>query len=174
MPNHDHTVGWANSSGSRRLSVPITSTPTSSKQIATQATRVPAAGAREDQRERGEDVDESRDAADSVYASGASSKRCDDLDEGAAGGGERHDRVDDHEHAADAGHAGAGGRRHDRQSKPYAARAQATWIVQIACMRHTMTATASAAMPMMTVLHRLRSSSAQATAAGGSSAAETR
>ena len=52
--------------------------------------------------------------------------------------------------------------------------AQATWIVQIACMRHTMTATASAATPMITVLHRLRSSSAHATAAGGRSAAETR
>ena len=33
----------------------------------------------------------------------------DDLDEGPTGGGERHDRVDDHEHTADAGHAGAGG-----------------------------------------------------------------
>ena len=39
MPNHDQTVGCANSSGSTRLSVPMTSTPTSSKQIATQAVR---------------------------------------------------------------------------------------------------------------------------------------
>ena len=42
------------------------------------------------------------------------------------------------------------------------------------CMRHTMTATARPTMPMITVLQRLRSSSAHATPAIGSSTAETR
>jgi len=50
----------------------------------------------------------------------------------------------------------------------------ATWTVQMTCMRHTITATASATIPMITVLQRLRSRSAHATPAGGSNAAETR
>jgi hypothetical protein len=40
-------------------------------------------------------------------------------------------------------------------------------VVQMTCMRHTMTATDNAAMPMITVLQRLRSMSAQMTDAGG-------
>ena len=50
----------------------------------------------------------SAETAESVYASGRLVEALRDLDEGPAGGGERHDRVDDHEHASDAGHAGAG------------------------------------------------------------------
>src|SRR4051794_36774110 len=50
----------------------------------------------------------------------------------------------------------------------------ATWIVQITCMRHTITATDRPTMPMITVLHRLRSTRAQATPATGSSTADTR
>ena len=74
MPNHDHTVGWANSSGSSRLRVPITSTPASSKQIATQAVtyqpREPAKTRASVAR-----MYTAADAADSEYARGASSKR---------------------------------------------------------------------------------------------------
>ena len=110
MPNHDQTVGCANSSGITKLSVPTTSTPTSSNRIAIQATRYQPREPEKIEREGREDVHERRDGRERVGERGLV-VALDDLDERASGGGERHDRVDDHEHAADAGHAGAGGRR---------------------------------------------------------------
>ena len=141
---------------------------------------VPAAAAGEHERERGHDVHERRKRRERV-GERRLVEALDDLHEGPTGGAEGHDRVDDHEHAADAGHAGAGGRRHNQTSlvlaggaSPCPTARQATWTVQITCMRHTITAMESAAMPMITVLQRLRSSSAHATAATGSSTADTR
>ena len=50
----------------------------------------------------------------------------------------------------------------------------AIWTDQMTCIRHSITAIASAATPRITVLQRLRSMSAHSTAPTGRSTAETR
>src|SRR5690606_31845173 len=142
--------------------------------------RVPAAASGEDEREGREDVDDGGEGRERVGQRGLV-EATHDLHEAAAGGGERHDGVDDDEDAAEARHAGARdsvghgppilGRHSPRAG---AGRHPAIWTVQITCMRHSMTASASPTTPRMTVLHRLRSRRAQNTPPTGSSTAETR
>ena len=173
MPNNDHTVGCAKRSGRTKAERADDEHADELEPDRDPRDDVPGARAGEDQRERRDDVDDRRHGGERV-GQRRLVELLDDLHEGAAGGGERHDPVDDHEDAADAGHPAGTGRREDIADdlslwgwSPWAMAGASPWArgvdsgeltVQITCIRHTMTAMASAATPMMTVLQRLRSS----------------